>query len=265
LNQEYNQDVEKKTEKTKKYDAVGDKVRKLLGATGATYIPDLCDALAEDWYPHLRHDMINRFEEPVNEIRNKVLNDWSKERNENGEWKTRSIEDWFPKWLKNQEYIERFKDRKSPSKDSEKFRNEAQGQKNTLDNVANALPPVPEEEQDIGQQKKTSYSGTGRSWEPTQKEKATPEELYTEVVKGLERAWIAMTDKDHLPGVKEDVLLDYIKPSDKHRLRMLKGLGYGEAVNCINILTWTDMCIQRTLRMWKDISKDMQKKNAIER
>ena len=98
--------VEKKTEKTKKYDAVADKVRKLLTATGAGYVKELCEALAEDWYPHLTYDMIQRMEEPRFEIRDKVLNDWTKERNpENGIWKASSIEqNYFPKWLKDQHF-----------------------------------------------------------------------------------------------------------------------------------------------------------------
>jgi len=121
-------------------------------------------------------------EDPRQEIRNKVLDDWSKERNpEGGIWKTTSIEgQYLPKWLKQPyERIQTESD-KSEDKISKKFEIAAEKQKNVLDKIVENLPRVPDEEQDIGRQEPEptviNYSqGISQS---SKKPKPTPQELY---------------------------------------------------------------------------------------
>ncbi len=252
-------EVQKKTEKTKKYDTVSDKVRKLLTATGTTYIEELCEALAEDWYPHLSHDMIKTMEDPRQEIRNKVLDDWSKERNPNGGiWKTSSIEShYFPKWLKDT----RFDSSESapPSRGLNKFKPKADEQKTTLDKIAESLPTVPDEEQEIGRQEPeptvSSYSDSIS--QSSKKPKPTPQELYEAGVTDAEKLWIDLTGlKSLITSDTTDALVDYIKPTEGYRLRIFKGLDESRSIHYQNCLIRLDMLIQRTLKMCQEINRE---------
>jgi len=255
--------VQKKTEKTKKYDMVADKVRKLLTATATTYIKELCEALSEDWYPHLSHDTIQIMEEPRQEIRNKVLDDWSKERNpQGGLWKADSIEThYFPKWLKDQ-YFNRNPKGTLPLDDEnrlKKFSQKAEQQKSTLDNIAKNLPDVPEEEQEIGRQEPEptviNYSqGISQS---NKKPKPTPQELYEAGVTHAEKLWMDLTGLDSLiTSDQTDALIDFVKPTRQYRLRIFKGLDEQRSVHYQNCLIRLDVLIQDTLKMCQEINSE---------
>jgi hypothetical protein len=68
-------------------------------------------------------------------------------------------------------------------------------------------------------------TGTGKiveNWQP--KPQPTAEQSYRRAMRGLTKAWKGSTGYDKLPRPGEDVLLDYIKPSEEHWIRILKGL-----------------------------------------
>ena len=74
---------------------------------------------------------------------------------------------------------------------------------------------------------KVKYTGTGKiveNWQP--KPQPIPEQSYKRAMRGLTKAWKASTGYDKLPKPGEDVL-DYIKPSEEHWIRILKGLDEG--------------------------------------
>ena len=68
-----------KTKFTKRYDKVVKKIKKLLGATAQTFIPELCEALSQDWYPYLTKEQIQNDKKLRDSIRNKIFEDWSHE------------------------------------------------------------------------------------------------------------------------------------------------------------------------------------------
>ncbi len=59
------------------------------------------------------------------------------------------------------------------------------------------------------------------------KPQPTTEQSHRRAMRGLTKAWKGSTGYDKLPKPGEDVLLDYIKPSEEHWIRILKGLDEG--------------------------------------
>lgn len=83
------------------YDEVVKKMRKLLGAA-SSFIPEACEALRLDWYPELSQEQIKHDKEARDDIREKMFEDWSYERNDNqGAWGDIRIQYCLPDWLKN--------------------------------------------------------------------------------------------------------------------------------------------------------------------
>ncbi len=92
-----------RTKTTRRYDSVSKKVRKLLSATAQTFIPELCEALAKDWYPELELHQIKNDSNARNEIRNRMFMDWGDENKvlSDNLWKDSTINLYFPDWLRN--------------------------------------------------------------------------------------------------------------------------------------------------------------------
>src|SRR4249920_1947572 len=103
--QQVKEKANKKHSGTKRYDAVAKKIRKLLSATGQTFIPQLCEALRLDWYPELSEEQIQNDKEARDSIRQKIFKDWSYEAggrySEDNIWNDASIDNWLPSWLRN--------------------------------------------------------------------------------------------------------------------------------------------------------------------
>lgn len=231
--------------KGKSYSEILDELRDLKRKTATVYVPALCVAYKKE---HLT--MENE------EIKERVMDDCL----EIGLWSESHIRGCFPKWV-NRAYplnTKRFKETLNSPKEV------ALQQK--LDLLSKTIKQLPEppREQEGEDDDPVEYYGSTLS-ESKEKEKPTPEYLYGEVIDGIGQAWCALANTDHIPGVNEDVLVEYLKPSDKHRLHMFKGLDYPRAAYCINVLTWMDMTIQRTLRMWQDIQKEPDNKREIQR
>ena len=62
----------KRIQTHKNYDIVSKKIRKLLSATAQTFIPELAEALAKDWYPQLSLEQIKNNKEARESIRDKI-------------------------------------------------------------------------------------------------------------------------------------------------------------------------------------------------
>ena len=94
-----------KQKSTKKYDVVAKKIRKLLSASAQTFIPELCEALKEDWFPEYTEEQIKQVKEARDNIRDKVMEDWSYEHggrySEDNIWSDMTIQFWFPDWLRD--------------------------------------------------------------------------------------------------------------------------------------------------------------------
>lgn len=93
------------------YDEVVKKMRKLLGAA-SSFIPEACEALREDWHPEIDQEQIKYDNEGRNDIREKIFNDWSKDKTDQGIWTDNYIQACFPNWLRDpskqtEDYLER--------------------------------------------------------------------------------------------------------------------------------------------------------------
>ena len=126
-----------------------------MGATAQTFIPELCDALREDWYPFLTETAIQSNKTLRDNIRDKIFNDWSNERgNIDSPWGDSRIKLFLRYWLKNPS-----EELKSSSRDNikkateEKIRRKnaiSEREKKKIEQVAEELPDnviVSEEEE----------------------------------------------------------------------------------------------------------------------
>ena len=243
--------LRKKTEKTKKYDQVTVKVKKILFATG-TYIPELCEALKDDWYPDASYDDMIKDEAAQSEIRERILDDWSYERNQELsdmlKWSNIYIEKCFPKWLKRK-YDTQGRQDTIMSKKLDNFLQLVEAQKPKLDAVAEQLPEAPEPPP------KPAPKPLG---ELERKGLPEPSELRSEAMQAIATLWESLGGQKHnvMPTGSHDVLLDLIKPSRKFRLRLFKGINEDDAIDLYNHLHWVDMLIKDAMDMWDGMQKE---------
>jgi len=214
----------KKTEYTRKYDQVASEVRNLLKATGATFIPKLCYALKEDWYPDRTEKEIQDNEEAREEIRSKILNEWSTENaGENGIWMTSSIEQkWFPNWLRDPVDLQRGKNA-AETRHEKKYSRELQVQNipKKLENLAKIVPQAPKEEPEE----------TPRGIEidepylrPIGEEGRIPLLSMGEINSGQYKLWTALTGKEDWAHTSDDLQRDIIKPTREYRKALFSEL-----------------------------------------
>ena len=177
------QTPQKRSGSTKHYDEVADKMRKLLTATGASFIPELCEALAKDWYPGTPTKEIQEYDERQRGMISKILDDWCKDYNPVGIWKETSINAWLPEWLSNPSDVQRTKNAWK-TKQEKKYSTVLEDQKiaTKLAKIADIAPTPPKteyiedttpagEEYDIGLSELREYGGS----------KDTPLGLYAKI------------------------------------------------------------------------------------
>ena len=249
-------EIEKKSEKTRRYDAVSKKIYKLLTATAANYIPELAEALKDDWYPHLSVDIIKVHKGVQDEIRDKILDDYSHDRKSGAPWASETIMNFFPDWLRNPNTQVASVESIKLANAAKRYKANFEHQRGKFEEVVEHLPQPPREirpviQEDEEDETETTYRHVSEDELP-KKHEPEPFELYEDGLDGISKAWKALTGIDHLPGQNEDVLLDYIKPTRKHRLRVFKGLDERTSNWYQWALVYMDKLIQDTLRMCKE-------------
>ncbi len=253
------QDFEIDTRKpTPRLDAIKNGVNKLLSATAATYIPESCDALRQDWFPSMTDEIMKKNPAVQEAIREKILDTYATERVYDGVWKESSIKVFLSPWLRYVEVQESHKSNQQKATEAaqqkawNKFSKQVTEQKNRLNHIVEQLPEAPKEEAEE-QSEESETTGKATVYEPKPKELPTPLESYELGVRAIEKLWESLTNVDHTPGAKEDVFNEYIKPSDKFRLRLWKGLDEGRAIHYHDLLVWTETVVKRTLDLWDEI------------
>lgn len=258
------QEQERKKKTTKKYDAVAKKIRKLLSASAQTFIPELCEALKEDWFSEYTKERIKEVKEARDNIRDKVLRDWSYESggrySEDNIWSDRTIERWFPDWLRDpvkqtdshQEKLARMRETKLNKK---LCLNQAQKEK--LDDIAtklpdNVIPPPPSE---------PSYEGEELDLEGGQRFTAlgekgkTPSYMKGNITYHSARLFEALTEIDHLPYKDEDLIVEYIKPTRQYRKSLILELDEQSRKTVWNSLGSVEAVIQDMLDLLEEEMK----------
>ena len=87
------------------------------------------------------------------------------------------------------------------------------------------------------------------------KEPLTPWDIYDKSINAFGRAFKLLTDTKHIPGPSEDFLIDYVKPSEKYRLRMLKGIDDDSAAHFINMTIYVNRLTKHILEEWNELKK----------
>lgn len=82
----------------------------------------------------------------------------------------------------------------------------------------------------------------------------TPEELYKDSVRALEKVWIALTGQEKLiPVARDDVTIHHIKPTRVLRKQMVKGINERQRAHLYNCLVWVEAAIHDTLNIADEI------------
>src|SRR5580765_34370 len=234
------------TKPTKKYDAIATNVRKLLSASAQTFIPQLCDALREDWCPELSDEKIKSNLRLQKVIRNKIFNEWSKEGgySEDNIWKDITIQMCLPDWLRNpikqtesqQEQLSRMRQAKLEKRISLNPQ-----QKNALEKFVTNLPKTviipkpkePEEEQITEEFEEQMHGiGLGKYGESGK----TYFGILQEIHEGANRCFKNLCDGKPMPSIDEDLLVDYIRPTREYRLGLAMEIDKSERVNLHNLM-----------------------------
>jgi hypothetical protein len=136
---------QKKTENTKRFDAIGKKINKLLTATAGTFIPELAEALKDDWYPHLSYDIIKVNKDLQDEIRDKILSVYSYDWREGAPWANATIQNFFPDWLRNPTMQESNKENVKIASAAAAYQRKIGQQRAIFEREIEKLPEVPKE------------------------------------------------------------------------------------------------------------------------
>src|SRR5580765_2478708 len=234
------------TKPTKKYDTIATNVRKLLSASAQTFIPQLCDALRQDWAPELSDDQIRRQLKFQKLIRNKIYKEWSKEGgySEDNIWKETTIAAWFPKWLRNPVIEESNAENVKLATEASKVARKtaiSEREKNALERFATNLPKTviipkpkePEEEQITEEFEEQMHGiGLGKYGESGK----TYFGILQEIHEGANSCFKNLCDGKPMPSIDEDLLVDYIRPTREYRLGLAMEIDKSERVNLHNLM-----------------------------
>jgi hypothetical protein len=207
----------KKSEDTPNYDAKSVEARKYIVGGAAIFVPDLCEALRQDWYPNVPHDEIFKTSELRNEIKHRVLEEWCSDRTADGVgWARPTIWRLWPDWLAEP----RTGEKKEEAQIYQAYRNfmtQTRKNKQEVSNATSSFPEVPVEPEEP---------------EPTpveHKEKMlTPKQIYDLSMYHIGELWRVLGKYNSQPGPKTNIETAILAPSEKYRLRLLKGLEQGD-------------------------------------
>jgi len=263
---------------TPNYDAKSNEVKKYFAIGTAKYIEELGEALRKDWARDVSMEYWKDGEKSNRArrlMRDKLVEDWSSEQGNITPWTDQTIINNLPDFLKFPKALEygrseagQVRAERMRQASAEKYKQKVQNEMKTIGKIVTQSVEPPKEkpiEPGYTDDDDTSYrSYGGGSYQRSEDDQApSPREFFEDIIHGLGDAWRGLTNTHRLPGVAEDVLVDFIKPSDKHRLRILKGLDEADAAHFANVLAWTDMVIRRTLVAYNEMQKEPGKRIAI--
>jgi hypothetical protein len=235
-------------------DEVQKKINKLLRATAASYIPEACEALRKDWNPTMSDD---RFRDPVNlalqkAYREKILRTLCVDIGYNpdeGVWRQWQFDQYWPSFLKNPRVQEAGNFEKSKQARSlRNFQKNAQEQTRSFDRIADKLPEPPKEpEPDL------IYPQAGMETWPSKYQKlggSTKTSLTKmgDIRDACRELFTALTDKEYMPHMHEDLENDIIKPTREYR-KFVYELDEHEQAGLYNWLVCTQAAINDMLEI----------------
>lgn len=208
--QQKENDRKKASDKTPNYDLVATNTRKYIIGGAALFIPDLCKALKEDWYPRLSTDEIKKIDYIRNELKHKILSEWCSERSEDGiGWSYSTIEYFWPVFLESEGQT-----RTRAYRQYRSFMESMGLERRKVYGIVEGYADVP-----IDREEEDAPEGT-----PHKERKRTPERIYKDFMNSIKVAWTSLYDYNDMPGPDLDMETKILQPSEKYRLRLLKGL-----------------------------------------
>lgn len=241
-------------------DAIKSKINKLLGATVANYIPIACDELRADWFPTMDDETLKANPAVQEAMKEEIYNLFAKERIHDGVWKESAIENWLRPWLRDVDRQEWTKNsiRKATEVRLEKIRNKylakLEDEKRVMDRLVNRLPePVKEEEEE------PEVTTGGWSTGPSKYQKLGEETKSSltkmgDVRDACRELWTALTDKEHMPHLDEDLIVNHIKPTREYR-KFIYELDEHEQAGLYNWLVYTDAALHDMLEILEEAKK----------
>ena len=245
---------------TKKYDKVTQKIRKLLGATAQTFIPELAQALKDDWFPTMPHEELQQNKGIRDAIRDKILNDWSYDSrlsySKDNVWNDATINHFLPKWLKNpsEKYT-------MESAREAKIRKKiliSEHEKKKIEQIAEDLPDtviVPEEEESEEDKEKwnetmqelgvAEYGETGKS----------TRDLTGAISLHAYKLFAALTNIKNPPTSSDDLLVDYIRPSREFRKGLMLEVDARRRASIHNALHYVSVALEDMIETINEIDK----------
>lgn len=230
----------KASEQTPNYDTKSTDANKYVEGGATVFIPDLCEDLKEDWYPKASYEEIKKTDYIRNEFKHKVMEDWAidKDKSGKGVWWPQLISMLWPWWLESEKMTmtRAYRQYRSFMADVDKT-----ARKTILD-VPKKTPDPPSKEEE--------------KEKPGVKHRRildTPEAIYDDVMDAIGEIWERLFDYGGGPGPDVDIDSTVVAPSDKYRLRLLKGLGPAERKALINQIEHMNVACIGFLKHARDV------------
>jgi|SRR5215831_8645353 len=247
---------------TPRYDKVCENIRKLLSATCQTFIPDACRELRHDWCPNFTDAEFKEYKGAQDKIRERLLDDWSKERNsEDGIWKEDTIGRFLPDWMKSPYRQAATNLQKAREAKLLKKISITEAEKQALHRYATKLPEsviAPEPESEVNTpgysvERQPLLRGLGES------PKKNIMTIYGEINRTAKDLYMAITQEDDVPHVDEDLLVDHIRPARQQMKSFaleIKNADPGPMFEgLITQLQYTHKAIEELLRIMSELDK----------
>jgi hypothetical protein len=235
---------------TPRYNKVKAKVNKLLGAT-LSYIEEACTELRKDWVPTMTDEVLKKNPGVQMAIRDRIYDDFAKERSDNGVWKESSILLYFPDWLRYESQQEANKgnlEKAYEAKSLKKFLRSADQQKPILDRVAGKLEEPPKEKEPEFEYPSSEWSLGPAKYHKLGGDTKTPLTKLGDIRDGCRELFTALTEKEHMPALSEDLENDFIKPTREYR-KFIYELDEHEQAGLYNWLVITQAAISDMLNI----------------
>lgn len=227
---------EKRKGNKKSYDEIKTEFLDAKSKVGYKYIPWMCEALKEE-----NPEWTNQ------EIQGKIYFDLD------GEFVHTYIRDKLPSWVHDDKAVKRVK-KAWETRNASKL--DASIKK--IEELSKIDIPVPHlfsedlgEGEELGEPLLESYGGRSENLLT----------LYSNIKQPCQDLFRALTNKE-LPGLYEDIILDYIKPSREFRKGIIYDIDESMRVGLYNALTQTDHAIHDMLKVIDEVNNDKQKKKG---
>lgn len=238
---------------TPRYDAKGSELKKLTTAIGAKYIPELAEALKQDWFYNVDISYFRKETSKASRdiIRDRILEDWSKDNGNPTPWNDNTIIMYFPEWLKNPNVkigavVANLQ--KANEANAKRYQKKVQEQSRQIERLAVQLPEPPKEPEP-----ELIYPHEGMETWPSKYQKLgestkSPLTKMGDIRDGCRELFTALTEKKYMPGDTEDLENDYIKPTREYR-KFIHELDERERIGLYNWLVITQTAIADMLNI----------------